>query len=202
MARYGMVIDLKKCVGCNACVVACKSEHNTPRSIFYTLVLDREIGKFPNVARVFVPVLCNHCEKPTCLKVCPSKATRKREDGVVTIDFSRCLGCAACIEHCPYRVRRIVQDNRTLLSDGKTAFQKPVHHPVPNQVATKCDFCYPRIESGHLPACVEVCPTKARVFGDLEDPKSTVSELIDRYHGWTMLPEKGTEPRVYYIGQL
>ncbi len=200
MARYGMVVDLRKCVGCTACVVACKSEHNTPTGIFQTSVLDKEMGKFPNSIRVFVPVLCNHCEEPTCLDVCPSKATQKRADGVVMIDYDICIGCAACVEHCPYQVRSLVKDNRCLFPDGVSTFEKPVHKKIPNNVATKCDFCYHRLEQGKQPACAEICATGARVFGDLSDKSSKVNQLIDKYNGWTMLPDKKTEPRVYYIG--
>lgn len=201
MARYGMVIDLKKCAGCTACIVACKSEHNTPSGIFQTSVLDKEIGIFPNVIRVFVPVLCNHCEEPFCKSVCPSKATYKRDDGVVMIDYDKCIGCGACVEHCPYNARALVKDNRTLYFDSKTVFEKPVHRKIPNNVATKCDFCYHRIEKGERPACAEICPTKARIFGDLSDKNDAVVGLIEKYNGWTLLPEKGTEPRVFYIGQ-
>jgi len=158
------------------------------------------MGKFPNVVRVFLPVLCNHCEEPTCVEVCPSQATYKREDGVVMIDFEKCIGCGACVEHCPYHARVLVQDNRTLFPDGKTAFEKPVHQKIPGQVALKCDFCFFRVDKGKQPACVEVCPTQARLFGDVADPKSTVSGLIQKYQAWVMLPDKNTKPQVYYIG--
>jgi Fe-S-cluster-containing dehydrogenase component len=200
MPRYGMVVDLRKCIGCQSCVVACKAEHNTPTGILQTNVLERELGKFPNVVRVFLPVLCNHCEEPTCVEVCPSQATTKREDGVVMIDFQKCIGCGACVEHCPYHARVLVQDNRTLFPDGKTAFEKPVHQKIPGQVALKCDFCFFRVDKGKQPACVEVCPTQARLFGDVADPKSTVSGLIQKYKAWVMLPDKNTKPQVYYIG--
>ena len=200
MPRYGMVVDLRKCIGCQSCVVACKSEHNTPTGILQTNVLEREMGKFPNVVRVFLPVLCNHCDEPTCVEVCPSQATTKREDGVVMIDFDKCIGCGACVEHCPYHARVLVQDNRTLFPDGKTVFEKPVHQKIPGNVALKCDFCFFRLAKGKQPACVEVCPTGARVFGDVEDPKSIVSGLIQKYNAWVMLPDKNTKPQVHYIG--
>ena len=200
MARYGMVVDLKKCVGCNACVVTCKSEHNTPSGILQTSVLEKEMGTFPNTNRIFVPVLCNHCENPTCAEVCPSKATYQRDDGMVMIDYEKCIGCCACIEHCPYHVRELVQDSRTLYPDGKTVFEKPVHQKILDKVAVKCDFCYHRVEEGQQPACCEVCPTKARVFGDLSEETSEVSSLIKKHDGWQMLPEEGTKPCVFYIG--
>lgn len=200
MARYGMVIDLKKCVGCNACVVACKAEHNSPNDIMHTQVLEKEIGEFPQSNRLFVPVLCNHCENPICCEVCPSEATYQRDDGVVVIDYKKCIGCCACIENCPYRVRELVRDNRTLFPDGKTIFEKPVHQRIPNNVVTKCDFCYHRIEQKTKPACCEACPAEARIFGDLNDESSEICTAIRKYKGWQMLPESGTRPCVYYIG--
>jgi molybdopterin-containing oxidoreductase family iron-sulfur binding subunit len=200
MARYGMVIDLRRCVGCNACVVACKSEHNAPAGILQTTVLEKEMGKFPNTNRVFVPMLCNHCEFPVCAEVCPTKATHKRADGIVMIDYAKCIGCCSCIEHCPYHVRVLVLDNRTLYPDGRTVFEKPVHDKIPTKVATKCDFCHHRVETGGQPACAEVCPTSARVFGDLSDESSKASRLIREYSSWQMLPEKQTQPCVFYIG--
>ncbi|MCU0249752.1 MAG: 4Fe-4S dicluster domain-containing protein [Vicinamibacterales bacterium] len=200
MARYGMVVDLKRCVGCNACVVACKSEHNTPNSVLFTTVLEKEMGTFPQCNRVFVPVLCNHCDVPVCAQVCPTKATHKRPDGIVFIEYAKCIGCCACIEHCPYHVRTLVQDPRMLYPDGTTAFEKPVAQQILNKVATKCDLCYHRVETGQRPACVEVCPTKARVFGDLADPSSEANRLVKDHGGWQMLPEKQTQPCVFYIG--
>jgi len=200
MAKYGMVIDLRKCIGCNTCVAACKAEHLTPTGLFQTSVIEKEMGKFPKTIRVFVPVLCNHCEEPPCVDVCPTGATYKRDDGIVIIDYDKCIGCGACIEHCPYHARTFVDDERTVYYDGKTIFEKPVYQKIPKKVAIKCDFCFHRLEQGLLPACVEVCPTSARIFGDLEDPESEIRELIEKYKAWTMLPDKGTEPQVYYIG--
>lgn len=199
MPRYGMVVDLRKCVGCHSCVIACKAEHNTPAGLHQTFVLEKEMGRFPKSVRVFMPVLCNHCEEPPCVEVCPSGATEKRADGVVMIDYERCIGCAACVEHCPYNARGVVKDNRTRFPDG-TVFEKPVHQPIPAKVALKCDFCFHRVDAGSKPACVVVCPTTARVFGDLDDPQAEPARLIEKYAGWCLLPEKATRPKVYYIG--
>ena len=200
MRRYGMVIDLKRCIGCYSCVAACKSEHNTPGNLFQTRILDREMGQFPGSVRVFVPVLCNHCRTPTCVDVCPTHASYQREDGIVLIDFDKCIGCAACVEHCPYHARVMVEDNRTLFPDGETVFEKPVHQIILQKVAIKCDFCFHRVEAGLLPACVEVCPAGARIFGDLSDSEGRLQALIRRHGGWQMLPEKGTDPSIYYVG--
>ena len=200
MPRYGMVVDLKRCVGCNACAVACKSEHNAPNNVLFTTVLEKEMGTFPHCNRVFVPVLCNHCDVPVCAQVCPTKATHKRPDGIVFIEYAKCIGCCACIEHCPYHVRTLVQDNRVLYPDGATVFEKPVAQPILIKVAAKCDLCYHRVEKGLAPACVEVCPTRARVFGDLADPASEANTLVTEHGGWQMLPERQTQPCVFYIG--
>jgi len=199
MARYGMVVDLKRCVGCNACVVACKSEHNAPNGVLFTTVLEKEMGTFPHCNRVFVPVLCNHCDVPVCAQVCPTKATHKRPDGIVFIEYAKCIGCCACIEHCP-----ITSD----AGPGQAHALPRRHHGVReargqqilNKVASKCDLCYHRVETGRRPACVEVCPTKARVFGDLADPSSEANTLVKEHGGWQMLPEKQTQPCVFYIG--
>ena len=122
------------------------------------------MGRFPDTNRVFVPVLCNHCEEPVCAEVCPTQATYQRADGVVMIDYEKCIGCCACIEHCPYHVRELVRDNRTLYPDGKTVLTKPVHQRILNKVAVKCDFCYHRVEEGQKPACCEVCPMHGAYF--------------------------------------
>jgi molybdopterin-containing oxidoreductase family iron-sulfur binding subunit len=116
------------------------------------------------------------------------------------IDYEKCIGCTACVEHCPYSVRQLVADKRNLFADGKTVVERPVFKPIPDNVVTKCDFCYHRVDKGTVPACVEVCPTSARVFGDLADERSEAARLKERYNGWTMLPEEGTQPQVYYIG--
>jgi molybdopterin-containing oxidoreductase family iron-sulfur binding subunit len=200
MDRYGMVIDLRKCIGCNSCVVACKIEHNVPNEISLTSILEKEVGKFPNSNRVFVPVMCNHCEKPPCVEVCPTKATYIREDGIVAIDWEKCIGCEACIEHCPYDARFLVNDNRILFPDGETDFENPVFKKAPSNVTIKCDFCFHRVEKGLPPACVECCQTDARIFGDLSNKEDPIWNLINKYKGWQMLPDRRTEPCVYYIG--
>ena len=200
MSRYSMVVDLKRCVGCNACVVACKSEHNTPNGILCTSVLEKEEGRFPDVRRLFIPVLCNHCDAPACVDVCPTGASHTRADGIVDIDWDRCMGCKACIVACPYHARHGVEDNRIVLSDGRTVFENPTVSPCPSRVPIKCDFCVHRVERGQLtPACVEVCPTSARIFGDADDPEGNVPRLLERHRAQLLMQEKGTGPRVFYI---
>jgi molybdopterin-containing oxidoreductase family iron-sulfur binding subunit len=199
MARYGMIIDLRRCIGCHACTVACKAEQNVPNNIFWSTVVEKEIGIYPKVTRLFLPILCNHCRNPWCVDVCPTGATYSRSDGIVMMDYSKCIGCRACAEACPYRARTFVRDPRTLYDDGKTVFNKPVPKVIEKGVSSKCNFCFHRVDEGRVPACVEVCPTECRIFGDLEDPRGKAFECLHSSRAFQLLPEKGTDPSVYYL---
>jgi len=206
MVRLGMVIDLKRCVGCYACVVACKAEHHTPPDVFWAKVLRSENGMYPNVARQSIPVLCMHCKEPECEKVCPTGATKKREDGVVVIDSELCVGCRYCVVACPYGARHFVDKWKDYFTGKDTPSSEYSEYSrdrwledSDRGVATKCDFCEERLEKGQLPACVVACPTEARTFGDLDDPESEVSLLIKKKRGFRLHPELGTEPCVYYL---
>ncbi|TCS60557.1 sulfate reduction electron transfer complex DsrMKJOP subunit DsrO [Varunaivibrio sulfuroxidans] len=177
--RYAMVIDTRKCVGCHACSVSCKTENDVPLGETRSWVEYIEKGDFPEVRRSFLPRLCNQCEKPQCVSVCPTGATYKRkEDGIVVIDSNVCIGCKYCVQACPYGMRFI--------------------NPTTG-AADKCDFCLHRVENGLVPACVNTCQGKARIFGDLNDPDSVVSKAV-RANALTVLrPEMGTGPMVFYI---
>jgi len=199
MSRYAMAIDLCRCNGCNACVVACKVEHNTAKGIFLTLILEQEVGQYPHANRVFYPVLCNHCEQPPCVPVCPTTATYRREDGIVLIDWERCIGCGACIQACPYEQRFYVREDKTVYPGGKVEYENPGAHQAPAGVPVKCDFCFHRVDQGRQPACVEVCPTEARIFGKLDEGEKPLNELILRKNVRTLLPGMGTAPHVYYF---
>jgi|AMFO01.1.fsa_nt_gi Fe-S-cluster-containing hydrogenase components 1 len=177
--RWAMLIDLRKCVGCQACTAACKIENEVPEYHFRTWVPDVEIGTFPETRRAFLPRLCNHCERPSCIEVCPAGATWQREDGVVEIDHDICWGCGSCVDACPYDAR----------------FIDPV-----TQTADKCTFCSQRIDQGLLPACVETCVGGARQFGDLNDSESPVAKAVKTEPVQVLKPETGNEPRVFYIG--
>ncbi len=191
MTKYGMVIDLRKCIGCHSCTVSCKFENNVPYNVFRTWVRVWEKGDWnklvdkngkeqfiPQVALSYLPRLCNHCDDPPCVEVCPVEATFKREDGLVLIDDDECIGCKYCIQACPYDMRFI---------NPKT------------QTADKCTFCVHRLEDDLLPACVTSCVGGARIFGDLDDPQSEVAQLVNRESVKPLYPEYGTEPNVFYI---
>lgn len=177
--RLAMVIDLRRCFGCHACSVACKAQYDVPLGVWRSWVITSEKGKYPNVTRQFVPVLCNHCENAPCLKGCPATAIVRDENGIIQQIEERCIGCKYCIQNCPYKMR--------------------FSHPV-KKVAQKCTFCTERLDQGIEPACVNTCNAKARIFGDLNDPNSEVSKLIAKNPVKALLPEQNTEPKVFYIG--
>lgn len=197
--RYGMVIDLGSCIGCNACTMACKAEHATPPGMFWRKVLEMEVGKYPTARRVFLPVMCNHCDEPPCQDVCPTGATWKRDDGVVLVDHGLCIGCRSCIEACPYDVRTFNENPRTYFPSGRTPYEAEAQEQL-DGVVMKCNFCVERLDVGLAPACVASCPTECLFLGDLDDPQSKVSRLIADKKARGLLPEKGTGPNVYYFG--
>jgi molybdopterin-containing oxidoreductase family iron-sulfur binding subunit len=199
MARYGMVIDLRACIGCNACTLACRADNATPPGIFWSTVLEKEVGRYPAARRIFLPVLCNHCARPACLDVCPTGATYKRPDGIVLIDYTVCIGCRACMEACPYVARSYYDGNGTYYPRERTPYEE-AQQDYPAGVVMKCDFCVDRVDHGLDPACVQTCPTVCRVFGDLDDPASEVSRLVSEGKARPLLPDKGLEPSVFYIG--
>ena len=177
--RLAMVIDLRKCYGCHSCSIACKSEFNVPLGVWRSWVKTIDKGKYPKVKRSFLPRLCNHCENPPCVSVCPTQAShRDDEKGLVDIHEERCIGCKMCIVACPYDAR--------------------FSHPT-KKVANKCDFCIHRVEKGVVPSCVNTCPSNARIFGDLNDPDSEVRKLVDTNKVQVLKPELDTEPSVFYI---
>ena len=177
--RWGMVIDLRKCVGCQSCTVSCKFENHAPKGFFRTWVSDHETGTYPKTRREFLPQLCNQCENPACVPVCPVKATWAQKDGIVVIDESKCIGCGTCVKACPYGARYVDPKRRK---------------------ADKCNFCLQRIREGLMPACVETCVGGARIFGDLNDPESEVSKLVHGNKVRVLNPKAGTKPQVFYIG--
>ena len=198
MPRYGMVIDTTRCVGCDACTVSCKIQNGTPPGVLLARVLEKEEGKYPSVKRTYLPVLCFHCENPPCVKACPTNALSKGPDGVVVADKEKCCGVKACIAACPYDALHLWENETGYFGEELTPLER--YYYGSNRIGTilKCDFCSDRRKRGLVPACVEACPVSCRVFGDLDDTKSAVSELVKK-GARQILPEAGTSPSVYYM---
>lgn len=198
--RLGMVIDLKRCVGCNACTLACKQEHGTPAGIHYARVIAREVGTYPDTKRSFLPVLCNHCDDPPCEKACPTGATYVRPDGIVMIEQKKCIGCRACAVACPYMHRHFVGNGMLRNErDSDNPYDTVKFAEFKEGTMAKCNLCAHRIDQGMEPACVVTCPTEARIFGDLDDKDGPLQQLIEERDSWTLLPEAETKPSVVYL---
>lgn len=199
MVSYGMVIDLNKCIGCLACVMACKVENSTGPGIFWSFVEDEELGTYPSVSRRFIPRLCMHCKNPACVEVCPTGASYRQDNGIVLINDTKCVGCQSCIVACPYGARYFIRENEGYFKAGSIPSEtlgQAKHRPG---VVEKCTFCVDRLTEGRKPACVRTCPVQARTFGDLNDSESEVSELIRCRHGFQFHKGLGYEPSVYYL---
>ncbi|MBI2988024.1 MAG: 4Fe-4S dicluster domain-containing protein [Deltaproteobacteria bacterium] len=195
-----MVIDLKRCIGCYGCQLSCKAEHGTPPGVFFARLLKQEEGHYPTVRQLFLPVLCFHCDDPPCVEVCPTEASFKWPDGIVDIDSEKCVGCRACMMACPYIQRYFYDEERYYFSgNGATPYERVRSQRHETGVVMKCNFCRDRVMAGKEPACVANCPTVARYFGDLDNPTSEVSRLIKERGGYTLHPEIGTGPAVYYL---
>lgn len=175
---YAMVIDLRRCIACHACTAACINENKVPQNQFRSFVSEYEISKNDEVFKAFLPELCNHCDNPPCVSVCPTGATFKRKDGLVLVDNNICWGCSYCVNACPYDKRFINKETK---------------------VADKCTFCAHLVDNGELPACVSTCVGRARIFGDLNDKSSEVSKLLASYPTSVLKQHFGTKPRVFYI---
>lgn len=199
MTRLGQVVDLKTCIACHACVAACKAENGTPPGVFWARVLEREEGKYPTARRIVIPVLCNHCQDPPCLRACPSGATTKRADGIVLVNQDKCVGCKACITACPYDTRFFIEKISGYFGKELAPYERVSYRKHQRGVVGKCNFCVDRIDKGLEPSCVQACPTNCRHFGDLDNPESEVSRLLKARGSFQLLPELGTKPSIYYL---
>jgi len=176
--NYGFIIDNRKCIGCHACTVACKTENHVPLGVNRTWVKYVEKGRFPNTRRYFQVTRCNHCEEPPCVEICPVTAMYQRKDGIVDFDADLCIGCKACMQACPYDAIYIDPERNT---------------------AAKCNYCAHRTEVGLEPACVTVCPEQAIIAGDLDEASSNIAQMLERHTVRVRRPEQGTKPKLYYI---
>lgn len=223
MAKFVRVIDTRRCMGCRACVAACAVENYYVPDAPWNVMMEYEVGTYPNVRKVFTTMNCMHCEHPSCKAACDAigvKAISKNQFGVVLIDYDRCIGCGYCAAVCPYGVPQLNASIEPLVPDkGPVAYEAiPTsgRHPTHRKrarVAEKCTFCWHKLEKAvadgkqdrigkdhaYTPTCDLVCPTQARLFGDLEDPDSTVSRAIGAKRATQLKKEFGTRPQVYYV---
>lgn len=175
--RYAMAIDTRRCVGCSACVLACKAENRLEAGHVRSWIAAETRGTYPHLAMEIRSERCNQCDDSPCVTNCPTGASWTADGGIVLVDRDLCTGCKACIAACPYGAR-------TITSKG---------------TADKCTFCFHRVAKGELPACVSNCPTKAMVFGDLNDPDSEIACVLRERQSHVLQPEMGTKPNVYYL---
>jgi Fe-S-cluster-containing dehydrogenase component/formate-dependent nitrite reductase membrane component NrfD len=176
--NYGFIIDNRKCIGCHACTVACKAEHEVPVGVNRTWVKYIEKGSFPDTRRLFSVMRCNHCADAPCVEICPVTALFTRSDGIVDFDSRRCIGCKSCTQACPY----------------DALYMEPSEH-----TAAKCNYCTHRVDIGLEPACVNVCPEHAIISGDMDNPLTEISHLLANEAVQVRKPEKGTKPKLFYI---
>ncbi|MBF0234120.1 MAG: 4Fe-4S dicluster domain-containing protein [Desulfamplus sp.] len=226
MTRYAMVIDRQRCVGCGGCIIACKQENNLPEGINWSYKITETSGTFPDVRFNYLPTLCNHCKNAPCVRGCPTSALYKDDNGLTMHNPDKCIGCKYCMINCPYGVISFNWEaphkpwkDKTPLLKGITSSPEEVTKASggntipyynseredtldgirPKGVVEKCTFCDHRVKKGELPYCVEACPSDARIFGDVEDPNSSVSKLLGKYKPDRLKEHLGTEPQVYYI---
>jgi phenylacetyl-CoA:acceptor oxidoreductase subunit 1 len=208
--RWGMVVDTRRCVGCQTCTIACKQEHGLPAGHVWRFVADCEVGDYPDVRRLFLPMQCMHCAEPPCVPVCPTGASRQRADGIVWVEYGACVGCGYCAVACPYRARHLVHRGNGYFA-APTPDEAARARPERVGVMTKCTFCRERVDAGlaaglrpgadpaATPVCAVACIAGAILFGDLDDPASAVARLVAGGRAQPLLADCGTEPRVYYI---
>ena len=204
MTKLGIAINKTRCIGCQTCAHACKMQNNVPSGMRWNRVLtegcdveDGALGQFPNLSRGYLPVACQHCENPACQRVCPTGATYKDDKGRVEVDYDKCIGCRMCMAACPYNAR-VFNWNEPRRDPDFNYGDKDV--PVRGKgVVEKCTMCKERTDRGDEPMCVVCCPTKARIWGDVDNPASDVTRIIREQRTHVLLEEQGTHPQLYYF---
>ncbi len=204
--RFGMAIDVSRCIGCHTCSVVCKMSNNLPNEIWWNRVttdggasIDSARGTYPHdLERTYYPINCQQCSNPACVEVCPTGASAVREaDGIVTIDAETCIGCASCITACPYNVRTLLDGDLTYSVEFAVGDADAPAHVT--GTVTKCTGCANRLDRDEIPACMDLCPARARYWGDLDDPNSDVSKYIAGKEYVKLYEESGTQPNVFYV---
>ena len=202
--RYGMLIDIERCVGCAGCVMACKRHNGTARGVYWCDVIIKEEGSYPNVRKRMLPIGCQHCNNAPCVRACPTGASHYDNVGNVQVDFKKCIGCRMCMGACPYGARSLnwskPEDNPYFAGQDLTPFEQAHAGEHPVGVVEKCILCKDRVKEGLEPSCVQTCITKCRTFGDLDDPNSRLSTEIRKLNARPLLEEYGTRPSIYYAG--
>lgn len=216
---FGYGLDLSRCIGCRRCVSACEKENNTSRHTQIQWIRDIRLKKgvldleqsehyyspdqVPEEGYYYIPVQCQQCENPPCVKVCPVRATWKEPDGIITVDYDWCIGCRTCMAACPYRARKFNWKEPDIPKEE----MNPQTHYLGNRprmrgVVEKCTFCIQRSREGRYPACVEACPVGARKFGNLLDPESEIRYVLEHFRVFRLKEELNTEPKFYYFFSL
>lgn len=193
--KYGMLLNLDRCIGCYACVVACKMCHGTRPGVNYNAVNTVEYGEGASAQRRYILTMCMHCDDAPCAAVCPTGATYKTAEGPVVIDYDKCIGCGACVDACPYGQRYLVVDDETSYEGSVAPYEEESSERL--KVAEKCTFCYDRVKEGMAPMCTVHCPGQSRIFGDVDDPESDISKAIAEKNAvhiegtsiWYVVPE-------------
>ena len=207
MTRYGMAIDMEHCVGCDQCSMAWKVEHNLPDDVWWNRAKamvngkksedGKPAGTFPDLSMSWFTMACQHCDSPACVEACPTGASEKRDDGIVTVDAEKCIGCKSCIAACPYEVRTLLDSEPQWQLEFSVGDPEVPEHK--GNTVEKCTFCVQRIDRGERPACVDVCQACARYFGDLDDESSEISQILKEREYEQLYTDMGTGPCVYLL---